>query len=733
MTLRTKTLLTLIATILGLLALVYVAADQIVLRSYRNLENDLARQNITRAINAYHDSLQAFVVFNRDWAHWTDSYQFVQDRNEDYIEVNLNPESQVRLGVRAAYYLNSQGDIIFSQGYDSETVSEAPLPLGMEIHFEPTAPLRYLPNIPDYAAGVLLLPEGPVMVVSHNILTSFVSGPIIGNLIWVKEFDEAYVQQLADTTRLSLTHHSFNSNDLPADFAAARDALGQLDGEPYITTFTTPDDENRIAAYTVINDLYGQPAVLLRMDMVRSVYAQGRESFMLLLGAMLLSGVIFGIVVLTVLELNVLRPLVSLSKSVREVGASGSSGTRVPAGRKDELGLLAGEINEMLNDLEKAQVQLTETEQRVGTVVTSAPIILFALDSTGMITLMEGKTLDVLGLQPGQLAGMSVFNPLVAARLPEVTRDAKRALAGEAFSTVLEDHESGYVFEVRFTPQRDSHGKVKGVIGVATNITEIKRAEKEALAAKETAEEANRAKSTFLANMSHELRTPLNAIIGYSELIQEIGEEEGYSEAIPDAKKIQSAGQYLLSLINSLLDLAKIEAGRMEVSAQDFDVPHLIDELYSTIAPSLDKNGNTLVMEIAPDVKGMYSDRTKVKQILLNLLSNASKFTDQGQITLRARAETETYLFEVIDSGIGMSEEVLNKLFRDFVQADASTTRKYGGTGLGLSISQRFAEMLGGGITVTSEEGKGSTFTVRLPVSLALEKLPLTADEGAEA
>jgi len=155
----------------------------------------------------------------------------------------------------------------------------------------------------------------------------------------------------------------------------------------------------------------------------------------------------------------------------------------------------------------------------------------------------------------------------------------------------------------------------------------------------------------------------------------------------------------------------------MEVIADEFDLPHLIDELYSTVAPMIDKNNNTLILDLAPTLGSMYSDRTKVKQILLNLLSNANKFTETGQVTLRASQENEqTMIFKVVDSGIGMTPEQASKLFQDFVQADTSTTRKYGGTGLGLSISKRFAEMLGGDIKVESDEGKGSTFTVWLPM-----------------
>jgi signal transduction histidine kinase/CheY-like chemotaxis protein len=240
------------------------------------------------------------------------------------------------------------------------------------------------------------------------------------------------------------------------------------------------------------------------------------------------------------------------------------------------------------------------------------------------------------------------------------------------------------------------------------------------LKAKEAAEVANRAKSTFLANMSHELRTPLNAILGYSELIQdEIGEME-QDAIIRDLDKIHTSGEQLLGLVNDLLDLSKIEAGKMEMAPEVFTVAALVDGVAAAIRPYIQKNGNTLAVEVAPDIPLIYTDSAKVRQVLLNLLSNAAKFTHGGRVTLDVRLETEGarrwLLFHVIDTGIGIPPELAAQLFQEFRQGDPSTTRKYGGTGLGLALSRRFTEMLGGAITVESEVGQGSTFTVRLPL-----------------
>ena len=287
----------------------------------------------------------------------------------------------------------------------------------------------------------------------------------------------------------------------------------------------------------------------------------------------------------------------------------------------------------------------------------------------------------------------------------------------------------------RAVPLRDGEGRVTSWVGTNTDIDEQKAAEMEVVAARDQAEDANLAKSDFLANMSHELRTPLSAIIGYSELLrEEMQDGTDATSLVPDMDKVEVNARHLLGLINDVLDLSKVESGKMDVYAEDFDVAEVVEDLASTVTALVDKKGNRLDLQLSPALGSMHSDLTKVRQVLLNLLSNAAKFTEAGTVTLSVRrhadaAGRDAVTFVVSDTGIGMTEEQLTKAFQRFSQADASTTRKFGGTGLGLSLTKAFADMLDGTVSVESVHGQGTTFTFTVP---ARHAAPVPVEAASE-
>ncbi len=347
-------------------------------------------------------------------------------------------------------------------------------------------------------------------------------------------------------------------------------------------------------------------------------------------------------------------------------------------------------------------------------VVLNSPVAIVTLDLKGVITSFNPAFEKLFGYSPDDAVGRELDRLLnteeTLAQASQYTAQATHEIARGIGKRRRKDG-SFLDVELAGVPVMVDGERV-GIMALYHDVTDLLRAN-------EKAEAANNAKSQFLANMSHELRTPLNAIIGYSEILQEEAEDSGNSSSVADLQKIQSAGKHLLALINDVLDLSKIEAGKMDIFPETFSIRNVVDEVATTIQPMLARNSNMLRVTCPEGIGTMHSDMIKVRQILLNLLSNACKFTEQGTIALEVSREKKTgrsnIIFRVSDSGIGMTETQMAKLFEAFTQAEASTTRTYGGTGLGLAITRKFCQMLNGDVTVSSERGKGSTFTVRIP------------------
>lgn len=433
-----------------------------------------------------------------------------------------------------------------------------------------------------------------------------------------------------------------------------------------------------------------------------------------------------------------------------------------PDGTPTHLSSIIRDISERKRAEAELQAALTES-RRLATIIEAMPDYVGIADLQGWSLYVNKAGRQLVGKPEKDKTPWNVANCYPSTEAPRLQGMFEAMQCGEAWAgeTALQ-HAHGHVIPVEQTvfPLRDSSGAIESYAAVIRDITEHKRAQSDLEKAKDNAEAASRAKSTFLANMSHELRTPLTAIIGYTELLQDDVGELGYTELLTKLDRIHISGTHLLSLINDILDFSKIEAGKMELYLETFSLSELIDNLMVTVQPLAQKRGNTVQVNCAKDLGSIHADQTKVRQILLNLLSNAAKFTENGVITLtieripinsrgaeEQRSEggyttpapllpgpSAEIIFKVADTGIGMSAEQQARLFEAFNQADPSTTRKYGGTGLGLAITRRLCQLMGGDIVVESEVGQGSTFTVHLPAKVSTRKAegsPL-ADSGEQ-
>ena len=402
----------------------------------------------------------------------------------------------------------------------------------------------------------------------------------------------------------------------------------------------------------------------------------------------------------------------------------------------------------------RAERATKEGEERFRTLVEASAAMIWTADATGLIVSPQQGWMMFTGQTAEESSGWGRLAAIHPDDVEHLRATWLKAIAEKAPITCehrVRRHDGQWRYmALTAAPVLEEDGRIREWVASDTDVTERKEAEAALAAARDAAElaqqaaeEANLAKSTFIANMSHELRTPLSAIIGYSEMmIEEVEDGAPADELAGDMRKIESNARHLLGLINDVLDLSKVESGKMEVYAETFDLDPMLREVGSTVESLVAKKANRLILDLAPDLGAMHSDVTKIRQMLLNLLGNAAKFTESGTITLaasrRTTADGDQVTFKVSDTGIGMTEEQRAKLFQRFVQADSSTTRKFGGTGLGLSLTRAFADMLGGTVEVESAPDRGSSFVLTLPATRettgmdddAADALPATGVDG---
>lgn len=371
--------------------------------------------------------------------------------------------------------------------------------------------------------------------------------------------------------------------------------------------------------------------------------------------------------------------------------------------------------------------QAQHQQQYFSELVANSPVAIVTLDTDHNVVSCNPAFLSLYGYSESEVLGNHLDDLITSEEArAEAVKYTTQALDSHAVRAIAQRRrKDGSIVDVEVLGVPVVvDGKLVGLMALYHDVTALLRARRDA-------ESANAAKSDFLANMSHELRTPLNAIIGYSEMMEEEATEQGHLGYVPDLQKVRSAGRHLLSLINDVLDLSKIEAGKLELYLETFDLRAAVHDVAATIQPLVEKNRNTLVVKMPESLGTVRSDLTRVRQVLLNLLSNACKFTEEGTITLAVTREHDWMEFTVRDTGIGMTEAQMGRLFEAFAQAEASTSKHYGGTGLGLAITRKFCQLMGGAVSVSSVPGEGSLFTVRLP-SVIEESLAIAAESESK-
>jgi signal transduction histidine kinase/DNA-binding response OmpR family regulator/HAMP domain-containing protein len=459
------------------------------------------------------------------------------------------------------------------------------------------------------------------------------------------------------------------------------------------------------------------------------------------------------------------RPLKKIADVTQDIALSGNTtGVKLPVSARDEIGDLARSFQHMIEQLQHRETTIKESEARLRAIVNTAAEGIITIDELGLVESANSAAETIFGYDDGEVADRPFKELLAGESKGEYDRQLGRHLdnIGSSLSAsggntefgrlqmlgtqqqLVGRRKDGSSFPIELSVSKVRLGPRRMFTGIIRDITERKQAEGEIkqLAAdlelrviertaelqrtnemlelaRDAALDASRAKDTFLANMSHELRNPLNAIIGFSEMLEEDATDAGQEEFVPDLQKIHSAGKHLLGLINDVLDIAKISAGTITVQPTDFSVASMLRSLIDMTEPLVEKKQNRLHLELADDLGEMHADEGRVRQVLFNLMSNAAKFTEAGDIRFSATRETvegaDWIQFVVKDSGIGMTEEEIGRLFQRFSQVSGSTRHKQDGAGLGLALSQELCRLMGGKIGVESQPGEGSTFTATLP------------------
>ncbi len=481
MTLRKKTLLIIGLTLIGLIALLHVITSIILLNSFARLEEQDARRNVSRVQSALADSLQTLDATAGDWAPWDDTYTFVEDGNEAYVENNLVDSTFSNLQLNLMLFIRPSGEIVYGKAFDLEKQQEVPVPESIRAHVTADAPLLRHPDITSSVTGIILLPEGPMLVASQPILTSNDEGPSHGTLVIGRYLDAAEVESIARTTHLSLAAYRFDDPQAPVDVKAIRPSLSEMS-----PVLIRPLNEASVIGYTWLADIYGKPAVVLRVDMPRSIYQQGWASLLYLTASLVAAALVFGAVTTLLLERQIVSRLTALSQKVSRVGASGDLSARVAMTGQDELSRLAGDINGMLDNLERSRRERQESEERYRKLVETSPDVIFNITAKDWaFTSLNPAFEDITGWPRAEWLGRHLEDIVHPDDLSIVKRAFQRVYQGESptpYELRVRSKSGEYLTaEINSAPQVENRNVV-GAYGIARDITQRKQAE-EALAA----------------------------------------------------------------------------------------------------------------------------------------------------------------------------------------------------------------------------------------------------------
>lgn len=695
--------------IFGVLTAAFTLTHNMQLSNFLELEKVDTADNVERVQNVISTEQGYLNRTVQDWACWDDTCSFVEDKNPNYTEVNLQNQTLTGIKVNVMLFVNKSGSVVYAKSVDMYTGEEKPIPKKLLRMVEDGTLLSKSEN--DKKSGFVLLDEDPMFVACHPILTTKYNGPMKGTLIFGRYFDDVLLNDFKDSTRSSLLMYRIDE-DLPPDFQTKLKSLSENQDRIIVE----PLSENKVAGYFELLDVSGKPALVMRADFPRELYKYGEKTLNNMYFFLLLTGLMTGVGVKFAFDKLFISRLIGIDNFVTKVRSEKDLSRRLPLKNNDELYRLSKEINRMLNEIELAEQELKAQEREKKVLLDSLNELAIFVNPQLYIIWANKAALEFMKIDLQKAMGQCLKNtPDISIPLSDSLDLEQIFMTGNKKSGEFTGKD-GRVWIVQAIPVTEEGGKIIGVLEMCRDITESKATET-LLQEKQIAEAANRTKSEFLANMSHELRTPLNSIIGFSDLLYEQVYGELNERQLKSVGNISKSGKHLLNLINGILDLSKIEAGKMELSYKQFDLASKLHILKNLLSPIADRKNIQIEIDIDSSLSNIYADEARFVQIMYNLVDNAIKFSyENGFVKIWARKKGDMVEITVTDTGIGIKPEDQSKLFKPFSQVDSFLSKQFQGTGLGLSLVKQIVQLHGGYIWFKSEPGEGSTFAFVIPI-----------------
>lgn len=679
------------------------------LSNFLELEQANTLQDVGRVQNAVSTQQGYLDYINQDWAYWNDTYNFIEDRNQNYSNVNLQNQTLAGIKVNVMLFVNNSGSLVYAKSVDLYTGEEKPIPEKLLKMIEDGTLRSKSEN--DKKSGFVLLDENPMFISCHPILTTNYTGPMRGTLIFGKYFDDTLLNNFKETTRSSLLMYRVD-REMPPDFQTKLDDLSENPDRTIVESLS----KDKIAGYFELRDISGNPALILRADFPRELYLNGKKTLNYMYFFLLLTGLMTGVGVKFALDRLFISRLIGIDNFVTRVRSEKDLSKRLSLKNNDELYRLSKEINGMLNEINLVEQELKAQEREKKVLLDSLNELVIFVNPQLNIIWANKAALEYMQISLEKAVGIyfkatsGIDDPLSDNLQLEQIFVTGNKKSGEFTA------KDGRVWFIQAIPVTGEDGRIIGVMETCRDVTERKAAEK-FLQEKQIAEAANRTKSEFLANMSHELRTPLNSIIGFSDLLYEQAYGELSEKQLRSVGNISKSGKHLLNLINNILDLSKVEAGKLELDYKEFELASKLNMIKNLLSPIADRKSIQIEIDMDSNLASVCADEARFVQIMHNLVDNAIKFSyENGLVKIGARKKGDMVEITVKDTGIGIKAEDQDKLFKPFSQVDPFFSKQFQGTGLGLSLVKQIVNLHGGYVWFRSNPEEGTTFAFTIPI-----------------